>query len=247
MAEIIEAKTWAEILDFPSVIMLAGRKRQGKSACGYYLLTQAIRLFDIEAYVKGLPKEKWRLLPDYIHPLDPREPDLPDGAAIFLDEAAMFYYAREFGTSENKALSILLSISGQKDQLLIFATHYTRKIDIDIITDVDILGYKRPGSMYKYFERPEMKKLVGKIYEAFKKLPVPNEQKKKYTYVIADDIDFEGFVVNPLPEFWSDELSKAFSGIKVDDILKMRKGEGKSSRKGMKELWRKFGVEEEQV
>jgi len=219
-----EVKTWADILRFPSIIMLAGRRRQGKSACGYYLLELARRMFDVDAYVKGLVKEKWNLLPDFIHPLDPKEPDLPDDAAIFLDEAAMFYYAREFGTTENKAMSILLSISGQKNQLLIFATHYTRKIDIDVITDVDVLGYKRPGMMYKHFERPEMRKLVDKIYNAFKSLPFSDEEKKRYTYVIADDADFEGFVINPLPSFWSQDLSEAFAGVKIEDILELKRG-----------------------
>jgi hypothetical protein len=244
--EKMEVVTWADILDFPCIVMLAGRRRMGKSALGYYLLTLAQRLYDVDAYVKGLPREKWHLLPDYIHPLDPEEPDLPDSAAIFLDEAAMFYYARDFGTSLNKALSILLSISGQKDQLLIFATHYTRKIDIDIITDVDILAFKQPGMMYKRFERREMREFVKEVYEKFKKLP-DGEDVRKYSYVLADTCDFEGFVTNPLPDFWSEELSKAFAGIKVEDILAMRKGGRGRSKKGLQELWCKFGVEAEEA
>lgn len=190
---------------------------------------------NIKCYAKGLPEEKKHLLPDYIEFIPPEQRDLPDNAAIFLDESAMFYYARDFGMDINKAMSILLSISGQKNQLLIFATHFMRKLDIDIVTDLDMLAFKMPGLMHMHFERREIKTIVKRVYEEFKKLPGKIEDKKKYTYVISDD--YEGFVTNPLPEFWSEDLSKAFSGIRIDDILRMKKGD---KRGAMSDLWEKY-------
>jgi len=230
------SKTWVDILEFPSIIVLTGRRRYGKTVCGFYLLSQIKRMYpEIECYAKGLPEEKKHLLPDYIGYLSPDEKDLPDDSAIFLDESAMFYYARDFGMDVNKAMSILLSVSGQKNQLLIFATHYLRKLDIDIVTDLDMLAFKMPGLMHKHFERREIRPIVKKVYSEFMKLPGKAEEKKKYTYVMSND--FEGFVTNPLPDFWSSELSNAFSGVRVDDILEIRKGK----RKGvMSKVWEKY-------
>jgi len=228
-----DVKSWAEILKFPSASLVVGGRGKGKSATGYYILTVSRRLFDIQTYVKGLPEEKWHLLPPEIKPIPIEERDLPDDAAIFVDEAAMWYYAREFGNDLNKAMDVILSISRQRKQLVVFATHYTRKLDINIVTDMDMLAFKQPGLLHKYFERRELRKIVDKVYRLFKMVPDP---KQRYTYVITDD--FEGFVVNPLPDFWSEALSYAFAGVKIEDVLNLKKVKGEKEPK--MPLWKKM-------
>lgn len=210
---------WNDVLKYPSVVMLTGKRGGGKSATGYYLLQYAHEELGLKCYVKGLPESKAKYLPDFINLIPPHQADLPDEAAIFLDEAAIYYYARDFKNDLNKAIDTLITVSRHKKQLLIFATHFSRKIDVNIITDVDLLGFKQPGLMHTKFERRELRGLVKHVYNEFLKKPEPRQ---RYTYVISDD--YEGFVVNPKPEFFTEELSHAFAGISFQQIVQMKAG-----------------------
>ena len=217
----------SSLLKAPSVIMLSGRRGSGKSATGYYIL-QHFHEKGMPCYVRGIPELLEEHLPEWIQVVHPRSRDLPDDSAVFIDEAALYLYAREFGSDLNKAMDALLTVSRHKNLVLVFATHFTRKIDINVITDCDMLCFKQPGLMHARFERRELRSLVREVYQKFSKLPEPRQ---RYTYVITDD--YEGFAVSDLPSFWKNELSTPFRGLDLDVIDSLRGG-------GEDDVWKKF-------
>jgi len=205
--QVLDVK-WEEIIEHPSVALITGRRGSGKTALGFYLLEHLSEVYDIPGYVVGLPEEKWHLLPENIHGIRVGE-DLPEHAAIFCDESALLFYARSSMSELNKLMNILISISRQRDQTLIFASHTTRKLDVGIVLDCDALIFKRPSKLYARFERSEIREMVQHALRIFESI---NDNHQKYSVVFSHELDGE-LVTNPLPSFWCDELSRGFAGI----------------------------------
>jgi len=222
---------WLEIVNpDEGLYLLLGRKRYGKSVLGYYLLELLHKEIGKDCYVYGLPEEKTHLLPDFITPI--YNLDLPEGSIILFDEAYISFHARSPLSSINKAMDTLSGLVGQKGILGLFVSQQSRKLDVGVISAADGLFFKMPSMLQAKFERPEIRRLSESVYEKFKSI---DDNKKVYTYVMTDD--FEGFVTNPTPTFWTEELSKAFKGVEIksesnskksDDGIWIRPGKGGS-------------------
>lgn len=199
------------IIQHPSIILIIGRRRYGKSALGFSILENFHNEKKLLTYVVSLPKGKHHLLPDWITPVETVE-ELPDNCVALIDEGALKYHAYMWGAKETVVMDRVISVSGQKDQTFIFITHTMRKFAITLLLDVDILLCKNPSLLHSKLERSEVRKLVDKVAKEFNKLP--RDEVKKSTYVISDD--FEGFIRNGLPSFWSEDLSKSYAGIPIN-------------------------------
>ncbi|RLF14334.1 MAG: hypothetical protein DRN06_07235 [Thermoprotei archaeon] len=187
-----------KILESSEVILITGKRGAGKTALGYYILEQSPN-----PYVFGLPEEAWRYLPKFITPLKSLE-KLPEKATIFIDEAALWFYSRSSSQKMNKYISQLVTEARHQEQLLIFATHTLRKLDIGVVMDADAILFKEPSFLHSKFERSEIREITREVKEQFSKL---RGDRRKYTYVLSHD--YEGFLKTPLPSFWCEELSKA--------------------------------------
>jgi len=203
----------SKIIFHPSVILIIGRRRYGKSALGYYIEEKFHKEQpELKIFVVSLPKEKHHLLPDWIIPVDTVE-ELPDNCVALIDEGALRYHAYKWGQKETIVMDRMISISGQKGQTFIFITHTMRKFAITLLLDIDILLCKKPSLLHSKLERSEVRKLIDEVSRAFNKLP--RDEVKKNTYVISDD--FKGFIRNKLPDFWSEDLSKSYAGIPLNN------------------------------
>lgn len=200
------------IIQHPSIILIIGRRRYGKSVLGYHIIEKFHNERDLPTYVVSLPKEKHSLLPDWITPVDTVE-GLPDNCVALIDEGALKYHAYMWGAKETVVMDRMISISGQKGQTFIFITHTMRKFAVTLLLDIDILLCKKPSLLHSKLERSEVRKLVEEVSREFDKLP--RDEVKKNTYVISDD--FKGFIRNGLPSFWSEDLSKSYAGISIND------------------------------
>jgi len=204
---------WLNVVEYPSVGIIFGKRGFGKSALGWFLLDYLSRKYNTDAYILGLPAQKYHLVPAHIGKLTMNNiSNLPENCVIFVDEGALHFYAREWHKDTHKIIDKMLSISRHKKQILIMATHYPRKLDINIITDSDFLLFKKPSRMHiMYGHRGELRSLFLKVERRFEGLP--NDAQKRYVYAISDN--FEGMLENPLPSFWSEELSNSFSSINI--------------------------------
>ncbi len=206
----------SELISYPSVIIITGKRGSGKTACGYYILENAMKKYNLEGVVMGIPEEKKDMLPNEIVWEDINI-NLKDERVYFIDEAAVWFYARRWRSDLNELFDTILTVARQKKLLLILATHYTRKLDINIITDTDMLIFKKPGLLYKHFERRELRKIYEKVEKAFSEV---NNDYRKYCYVLSED--YEGLARNDLPTFWREELSYSFYGIDTEKLFNKR-------------------------
>lgn len=208
LVEMEETETdLVDLLGVPSVSLVLGKRGSGKTAFGYRVLEEA-RDRNLTPHVIGLPKDKWRLLPDYIEPIeDPTE--MSDDSAVLMDESYQYMFAREHGTSFNKMMAKLLGIVRQKNQLFMFATHLARKLDVSAVYDSDNIVFREPSFLHARMERREIRDLIGDASDFFEEEPNP----VKSAYVVTPD-GAEGISVE-LPSFWSEELSRAFADVEL--------------------------------
>lgn len=199
---------WKETILYPSTALITGKRGSGKSALGYWLLEYLSDEYNLVASVFGLPDEKKHLLPDSILHLDNLD-NLPEESVILFDEAHLKFYSRRFKDDSNEVMDQLITISRQKSQILIFATHESRKLDKNVVSSVDAVILKEPGLFQREFERRELRNITDKALNAFESYD--KKDRERYAYVYSSE--FIGMLENRVPSFWSEELSRAFAGI----------------------------------
>lgn len=207
-----------DLLGTPSVSLLVGKRGSGKTALGCFALERAHER-GLKSYIMGLPSSKRNLLPDYIKLISTID-NVPDDSVVFCDESYLYLFAREHPKSFNRWMSKLMGVSRQKNWTLIFSSHTARKLDIGIVLDADNLVIRQPSWLHVKYERQELRELIEPAAKFFKKgiLKLKDKDPVKYAYIYTE----KGFniVTVPLPEFWSEDLSRAFSGLGVKEIGK---------------------------
>jgi len=113
-------------------------------------------------------------------------------------------------TKFNRLMAKLVGITRQRNQLLIFATHLTRKLDVGIIYDADNLVFRQPSHLHARFERSELDPMLREADRFFRSL---DEDPIRWAYVVSERGTFKIRV--ELPSFWSEGLSKAFAAISL--------------------------------
>ena len=185
---------WYDSISPPCCALVLGKRRSGKSALCNWLLYLLSKKYNLEAFIVGMPKEKRSLLPDFITPLDSLD-NLPENSIIFIDEASLKFYAKAYNTSEAKIMDHIVSLSGQRNQIILFATHTSRKFQASLLLDMDVLIFKEPSILHTRLERHEIKDLTHSAYKKF--LGTPEKARKRYSYVFTADNEY--YLENPLP------------------------------------------------
>lgn len=134
---------------------------------------------------------------------------MPSGSMVLVDEAYINFHARDSQSKSNRDLSQVLNLSRQRDQTLIFVTQESRQVDRNLMSVADVIVFKEPSALQVQFERPEIRPLVEKAVAKFKQT---SGDRRRHSYVVAPSLDREEMLENPVPEFWSSGLSKAFAG-----------------------------------
>lgn len=207
---------WKYLLKEGMAILVSGHRGRGKSALGWYLLELSHDLFGVPCYAANVPEDKHMYFPWFVDPyvLDP-DTDLPEHAAILIEEAALVFYAREHGLDLNKWISKILGACYQKGQIIIFLSHHTRKLEVNIILDMDLWVLKQPSYWHVEFERRQVKKIVSKAYDYFEGMLLEDARK---TAIVFGGTNYAGVPVdNPIPSFWCEELSKIWEGVSLVD------------------------------
>ena len=106
----------------------------------------------------------------------------------------------------NKLLSELILIARHKNLSIMFISQNSSNLEINILRQADYLLLKPSSLLQKDFERKKVKKVYEEVKDDFKKL----NNYKGLTYIYSED--YRGFINNDLPSFWSQKISKSFSG-----------------------------------
>lgn len=200
---------WIEIVQPGTLNLIAGGKGKGKSVLAYWLIELLHEELNLNAYIYGLPEEKWHLIPEFADPLATL--DLPENSIILFDEAYKDFYARTPGAKSNKQIDTIAGLVRQKNIIGLYITQQTRKLDVGIVGSCDTLLFKKPSLLQMLFDRRELRAIIAKVYNKFKQFS--DDDIKKNTYVISED--FEGFLTNPKPAWWTEELSTAYKGVSL--------------------------------
>lgn len=197
---------WLGLVRYPSVVLVLGKRGSGKSALGYRLL-ELLRN-QAAPYVVGLPVAGRRLLPDWVGCTDHLE-DVPTKAIVLLDEAYIEYHARGSMSAKGRSIGELVNLSRQKEQTLIFIVQEARQIDVNVISQADVIAIKELSEISKEFERRELRRFTDQARLAFALAP---GNKQPLTWVYSEAAGNVGLVKNQLASFWKPGLSRAFVG-----------------------------------
>ncbi len=118
------------------------------------------------------------------------------------------FSSRSSMSTANKLLSTLLLIARHKDLSVLFISQNSSNLEINAIRQADFLILKPSSLLQKDFERKTIKDIYEEAEAHFQEFK--NHQGLAYIY--SDK--YKGFITNPLPTFWSQKTSKAFSGRK---------------------------------
>ena len=195
---------WLDLVPHPSVVLIIGKRGGGKSALGYRIL-ELVRNHG-EPYVVGLPAKAHKLLPDWVGTMD-RLDDVPPKAVVLVDESYLQYHSRATMASEGRDIGSLINLSRQKEQTLLFIVQEARQLDINIVSQMDVLAVKELSDLSEGFERPQLRILTDKARAAFRTI---QRDHRRWTWVYSEPSGFEGLMSNELASFWTPRLSRAF-------------------------------------
>ena len=195
---------WLDLIVPPKIVLLLGGRGSGKTALGFRLLE--LFRYKLTPYIIGLPSQCTHLLPDWIG-IEERLEDVPSGSISLVDEAYLSNHARDWTKAESRDLCQLLNLSRQQGKTIIFIAQQGRQINLDIASSADVIVLKNPGMLQAEFERPALRQMVFNAKLAFETI---SGNREKWGYVYSPHADFNGLVVNILPTFWSQKLSRMY-------------------------------------
>lgn len=210
-------------LPFPGVILIMGERRQGKTGLAHEIASQlhSRRKTPAVLHMPYIPatirRQIGKLLPKWMRIVSHKS-EWPKNAVVIYDEAAQSAHARRSQSGNAVELDDLIGVSGQRNQLIIFICHHSRKLDLNVVTEVNRIIWKKPTYAHQLFERDEVSDFSMRAYDFFH--TIRGEVARKRACLILDFDNF-GFyqASNRLPPWWCDRLSRLFQ-----DIQRIAKG-----------------------
>lgn len=207
---------WDKVIQPEASYLLTGDVGMGKSALAYFILEKYSQKYSLAPAVVGLPKNKRDLLPDnfdFLASID--EIPSKENAIVFIDEADI---QLPLDSNKNKeAVVNFLSLPRQRGQIFILAYHFPRLVKGTYLPFFSAFLFKRPPYLLEFASKKgsdELMQMMTKAAERFDEM-VSEDEIKKHTYVVAPRIRWQGLAENPVPSFWSEALSKVWSGVGV--------------------------------
>ncbi|MCJ7576715.1 MAG: hypothetical protein MUO80_08630 [Dehalococcoidia bacterium] len=207
------------LIPYPGVVMVMGDIRTGKTGLAHEIADEMHRRRNLPAILHmpriddKLRRAIQRIVPRWMIVTTKRS-QWKDRAIVIYDEAAQSAHARRSQSGDAVELDDLLAIAGQREQLILFISHYSRKLDLNVCAAVHRIIWKRPTYAHQLWERDEMADFTSKAYDFFKGIKGEIAQKK--ACLVLDMEDFGFFQCNnKLPPWWTDRLSRIFKEIQI--------------------------------
>jgi hypothetical protein len=218
--------TVLQLLNPPEVDLILGMRREGKTGLAHKMGEDLNRKFGMQIMVHlppavppNLRTEIQKLLPNYMK-VTTKLSDWEKDSGVIYDETSQSAHARRTQSGDAVQLDNLIGVSGQRNQTLIFICHHTKKLDPNIVREVNKIIWKRPSYGYQLFERDELSEFTMKAFDFFENIrkgrkltPALRIQLKKQALVLnMDEFTFNA-IENKLPQHWSEKLSCLFQDI----------------------------------
>ncbi|MBI2112169.1 hypothetical protein HYT52_01390 [Candidatus Woesearchaeota archaeon] len=180
--------------------IILGARGTGKTAIGTRILENFAAKSEKYAYALGFKEEE---LPAWIKVIRSVE-EIDTNAVLLIDEGGIEFSSRNSMSKANKILSDILLIARHKDLSVIFIAQNSTNLEINAIRQADYLILKPSSLLQKDFERKKIREMYQEVEKDFTELA----ETEGITYIYADN--YQGFVVNTLPSFWSEKVSKGY-------------------------------------
>ena len=155
----------------------------------------------------GIPQAARKLLPDWVGCVDRLE-DVPPNTVVLLDESYIQYHARDSMSAEGRTIGQMVNLSRQKGWTLIFIVQEGRQLDVNAISQADVIAIKELSEISREFERPQLRRFTSKAMTAFVGV---KGNRQRWTWVHSEAAGEVGLVENELATFWKPALSRAFA------------------------------------
>jgi hypothetical protein len=195
-------KTWFDKtvgLDSQIGIIL-GARGSGKTAFGVKMLENIYAKYKEKCFAIGFKSEDF---PSWIKVVSDIS-DLENNSWVLIDEGGILFNSRSSMSNANKLLSQLILVARHKNINILFISQNSSNLEVNILRQADFLALKKSSLLQKEFER----KIIQKMYLESKDKFERYEEDEGLTYIYSGK--FRGFVSNPLPSFWKEEISKSF-------------------------------------
>jgi len=207
------------VIPYPGVVMIMGDIRTGKTGLAHEIAAEMHRKRKLPAilHIPRLSEQQRKCLERitlFWMKVTTKRGQWKDRSVVIYDEAAQSAHARRSQSGDAMELDDMLAIAGQREQLVLFISHYSRKLDLNVCTAVHRIIWKRPTYAHQLWERDEMADFTGKAYDFFRSIKGSMAQKRA---CLVLDMENFGFMQcsNKLPEWWSDKLSRIFKEIQI--------------------------------
>lgn len=215
-------KTLSSLIRMPACYIVMGERGGGKSAMAHQVVSDYHQHKDVPAclHLPGIPdkarKRIQKMLPTWFR-VTTRRSQWPEHCIVVYDEAAQTAHARRSQSGQAVELDDLLGITRQRDQTILFIAHHSRKLDINVIHEVNGIIWKRPTYAHQMWERSELADFSMRAYDFFQtKLgPLPHTKARRRKAMEAGlMLDLDDFrlcqFTNSLPSWWTEDLSCVF-------------------------------------
>lgn len=205
---------WDEVISPKSPYLIIGDIGEGKTALALWLLERFSQKYELSPAVVNFPIEKRHLLPDWF--LIPRLEECFEmkNLILLIDEAGF-----QFPPEERKANALLTNLLGlcrHRNQIIFLCYHFPRQTFIRHLPYFRAILHKRPNWLALEYGGKRANDVLTQMLKEAEEHFSQITDTYKFTYIHSIKLRWKGLLENPLPSFWSQELSEAFSGVKVE-------------------------------
>ena len=180
--------------------IILGARGTGKTAIGIKILENIYAKSKRKLYAIGFKSED---MPAWIEIIENTD-QIKNNSTVLIDEGGVLFSSRNSMTTPNKLLSQLILIARHKNLNILFISQNSSNLDVNILRQADYLILKPTSLLQEDFERKKIRDVYTEVQADFKKY----QTTQGLTYIYSEI--FRGFISNPLPSFWSQNISKSF-------------------------------------
>jgi Cdc6-like AAA superfamily ATPase len=180
--------------------IILGARGTGKTAFGVKFLENLYSRYKKQCFAIGFNAKEFPSWINIVKDISKLEND----SVVLIDEGGVLFSSRSSMSNANKLLSELIMIARHKNLSVIFISQNSSNLEVNILRQADFLVLKSSSLLQKEFERSIIQKIYTKIEDQMKKY----SEDLGITYIYSGT--FKGFVSNPLPSFWQENISKSF-------------------------------------
>ena len=180
--------------------IILGARGSGKTAFGIKFLENLYAKYKKSCFAIGFNENE---LPSWIKAVSDIS-FLENNSFVLIDEGGILFNSRSSMSNANKMLSQLIMIARHKNIGILFISQNSSNLEVNILRQADFLVLKPSSLLQKEFERKIIQKIYLETEEHFNKF----KEKKGVAHIYSGT--FRGFISNPLPSFWKENISKSF-------------------------------------